>query len=112
MVYRQEKEYPSNPCSKISAGPEPARKYRIRAPSRSIQHSSTPALAPGKVAEEISPPAAITAKSSFSPDNSFPATTFYLTEHRLCSLHLGSFGSPFFCGRVLGARSWVLGARS
>jgi hypothetical protein len=28
-------------------------------------------------------------------DNSFPAATFYLDEQRLCSLHLGSLGSPF-----------------
>ena len=28
-------------------------------------------------------------------DNFFLAATFYLSEHRLCSLHLGSFGSPF-----------------
>ena len=33
---------------------------------------------------------------SLEQDNSFAAAGFYLREHRLCSLHLGSFGSPFF----------------
>ena len=117
-MYRQENEYPISPCSRINGGwgapflasfarrpvlslskdgalATPARRYRMRAPSSSIQHSSTPGLNPGNGAEEISLPASITAKSSFSPDNSFPTTRFYLTEHRLCSLHLGSFGSPF-----------------
>jgi hypothetical protein len=38
----------------------------------------------------------LNSESSQSSDNSFPATGFYLSEHRLCSLHLGSSGSPFF----------------
>jgi hypothetical protein len=36
----------------------------------------------------------------YSRDNSFAAARFYLSEHRLCSLHLGSFGSPFFSPRL------------
>src|ERR1039458_3088987 len=68
----------------------------MRAPSSSIQHSSTPGLDPGKSAVETSRSAGITVKSSRSEDNSFPTARFYLTEHRLCSLHLGSLGSPFF----------------
>ena len=36
------------------------------------------------------------APNLLTPDNSFPTARFYLSEHRLCSLHLGSFGSPFF----------------
>src|SRR5271170_4987240 len=67
----------------------------MRAPSRPIQHSSTPALKPGKPAENSSRSPASTAESFFA-DNSFPTARFYLSEHRLCSLHLGSFGSPFF----------------
>ena len=68
----------------------------MRAPSSSIQHSSTPGLDPGKSAVETSRSAGITVKSSRSEDNSFPTARFYLSEHRLCSLHLGSLGSPFF----------------
>ena len=34
-------------------------------------------------------------KSSWSEDNSFPTAGVYLSEHRLCSFTLGSFGSPF-----------------
>ena len=57
---------------------------------------------PGTGAAETSRSAAITAKSSSnSRDNSFPAARFYLSEHRLCSLHLGSFGSPFFSDPVI-----------
>src|ERR1039458_10226166 len=67
----------------------------MRAPSSSIQHSSTPGLDPGKSAVETSRSAGITVKSSRSEDNSFPTARFYLSEHRLCSLHLGSLGSPF-----------------
>jgi hypothetical protein len=52
MVNRQENEYPSNPCNKITGGPDPARKYRMRAPSNSIQHSST--LAPNAGSEVVS----------------------------------------------------------
>src|SRR3984885_13637761 len=95
MVYRQENEYPSRPCSKIKARPEPPRRYRIRAPSTSIQHSSMPEANRGKGAA-ASPRSAASTKSSIFPDNFFPTTRFYLSEHRLCSLHLGSFGSPFF----------------
>ena len=91
----------------------------MRAPSRSIQHSSTPKLAPGKGTSETSPidcvsdnslPRIFPAESPrrilvtessrpnlyISPDNSLPAARVYLVEHRLCSLHLGSFRSPFF----------------
>jgi hypothetical protein len=53
-VNRQENEYPINPCSKINGGPEPARKYRMRAPSKSIQHSSTPSLKAGAMRAAIS----------------------------------------------------------
>ena len=68
----------------------------MRAPSRSIQHSSTPGLNPGKLAEDFSRSAVSTVNSSLFPDNFFPTARFYLNEHRLCSLHLGSCGSPFF----------------
>jgi len=34
------------------------------------------------------------------PDNFFLTAGVYLSEHRLCSLHLGSFGSPFFSRTV------------
>lgn len=76
----------------------------MRAPSKSIQHSSTPALSAGArlgtCRVETSRPAAITANSSHSessrnPDNFSRSTGLYLNEHRLCSLHLGSSGSPF-----------------
>src|SRR5271163_684181 len=85
----------------------------MREPSRSIQHSSTPALRAGAklgCRVELFQPAGITAKSSHSesyrtPDNYFRPARFYLSEHRLCSLHLGSFGSPFFDPVVSGQRS-------
>src|ERR1700680_997536 len=37
----------------------------------------------------------VQAKIFLVEDNSFPTAGVYLTEHRLCSFTLGSFGSPF-----------------
>src|SRR5580704_12074286 len=54
-----------------------------------------PEANPGKGAA-ASPQSAASSESSIFPDNFFPTARFYLSEHRLCSLHLGSFGSPFF----------------
>ena len=76
MVYRHENEYPNNPCSKIRAGPDPARKYRIRAPSRSIQHSSTPAPGDGASMVETSESAAIPTKSFNSESSQKPGQLF------------------------------------
>src|SRR5579872_702294 len=80
----------------------------MRAPSKSIQHSSMPEFETGAVLASALEPSrsdCVTFKF-FRPnsqsnlfqlrDNSFPSLRFYLSEHRLCSLHLGSFGSPFF----------------
>src|SRR2546429_7569604 len=41
MANRQENEYPNNPCSSSSGGPEPLRRYRTRTPSRLTHCSST-----------------------------------------------------------------------
>jgi hypothetical protein len=68
----------------------------MREPSRSIQHSSTPAPRAGARAVEVFQLRSATLKSSRSEDNFSPSARLYLCEHRLCSLHEGSFGSPFF----------------
>src|ERR1700730_8372675 len=96
IMNRQENEYPSSPWSKMSAGPDPARRYRTRAPSSSIQHSSTPASAGGRASVETPRDRFITTKSYSPKDNSFPTAGVYLKEHRLCSFHLGELRLPAF----------------
>src|SRR5258708_23358263 len=72
----------------------------MRAPSISIQHSCASAVSAEGYAAELSSSLSVASNflrlESSGSDNSFPAAGFYLHEHRLCSLHLGSFGSPFF----------------
>src|SRR5258708_2235042 len=101
MVNRHENEYPSNPCSKMSAGPDPARRYRMRAPSSSIQHSSTPSPVDERASVETPRDWSITTKSSRPEDNSFITARVYLKEHRLCSFHSGELRLPAF---YLGSR--------
>src|SRR5712671_2789864 len=96
MVNRHENEYPSRPWSKMSAGPDPARRYRMRAPSSSIQHSSTPVLAGEGESVEIPRDWSVTTKSSRPEDNSFMTAGVYLKEHRLCSFHFGEPRLPAF----------------
>src|ERR1035437_8418448 len=73
----------------------------MRAPSKSIQHSSTPSLKGEAQRAKIS---LISFIQKLSPlrDNSFLLAGVYLRE-RLCRFTLGSFGSPFFV--EVGARS-------
>src|SRR5579872_4052826 len=67
----------------------------------------------GNGAATACPPFCTKVKSFCARDNSFAMSRFYLSEHRLCSLHLGSFGSPFFfAGRASqqsGSRKPALG---
>src|SRR6267143_3689156 len=74
----------------------------------SIQHSSATDRTGGIRLEragtsKISWIASFKPKSSWSEDNSFTTAGVYLSEHRLCSFTLGSFGSPFlpWCGTAL-----------
>src|SRR5216684_1139101 len=106
MVNRHENEYPSRPWSKMSAGPDPARRYRMRAPSSSIQHSSTPVLAGDGESVETPRDWSVTTKSSRPEDNSFITARVYLKEHRLCSFHSGELRLPAF---YLGARQSASG---
>src|SRR5260370_38266795 len=96
MVYRQENEYPSNPCTRISAGPEPARKYLMRAPSMFIQHSSTPAARAGASAEEVFRSPSATAKF-LAPNLHDPGQLFSrlrLLSKRTTPLFTSPLGEP------------------
>src|SRR5579859_6220871 len=70
----------------------------MRAPSKSIQHSSTPS--PGSMVARggVSCTSFIGTRqqSSSRADHSFPVARLYLSETTPLSLHLGSFGSPIF----------------
>src|ERR1700730_638196 len=83
----------------MSARQDPARRYRMRAPSRSIHHSTTPAPSIGTNVETARD-CSITPKSSRPQDNSFSIDGFYLNEHRLCSFHFGGASAPRFYARA------------
>jgi hypothetical protein len=78
----------------------------MREPSRFNQHScgftiemgAFPCAAGAGAFSEIG----LLSKSSGPKDNSFRNTGFYLDETSPLSLHLGSFGSPFFGARFSG----------
>src|SRR6202171_5778572 len=88
----------------MRAGPDPAPRYRMRAPSTSIQHSSTPVPAAEAASVETPRDWFITTKSYSPEDNSFITARVYLSEHRLCSFHLGELRLPaFYLGNRLPA---------
>src|SRR5712692_11638176 len=102
MLKRQEKEYPKRPCNKTSGGPEPARRYRIRDPSTSAQHSSTPGhVLPGHITEEEFSAILLFTIASFSrADNSFSAGGVYMSDIASVASVFGSFGSPSFLSKT------------